>query len=329
MDTNNAAVLTIIGDIGVDVVLGPIERWPAVGTESLMDRSELRAGGSAGNAALATRYLGAQCRLVSLVGNDSLGTWLAEQFHGFDNVLSVCDSATSMSVGIIHACGERTFFTTRGHLEAFSYEHVGSFLQRARRRGAIVLLSGAFLTPKLRRDYGRLIAEVAALGYQVAIDTGWPSGDWDDELRDEVFGWIAGSDHVLLNQLELTSLANTKDFVTALARVSRRLKPHASLVVKNGSDGAIGFQSGVTVKVSAVAVNVFDTIGAGDSFNAAYLLGRMAGHDLLGALEAGCRAAGSIIARFPRREIQAGELAGQLAFTPSSHARSTEAAGGA
>ena len=327
MDNNNAAALTIIGDIGVDVVLGPIERWPAVGTESLMDRSEFRAGGSAGNAALAARYLGAQCRLLSLVGNDSLGSWLAEQFHGFENSLPVCDSPTSMSVGIIHSCGERTFFTTRGHLEAFSYEHVHPFVQRARRRGSIVLLTGAFLTPRIRRDYRRLIAEVAALGYQVALDTGWPSGDWDDELRDEVFGWIAGSDHVLLNQLELTSLADNKDFVTALARVSRRLKPHASLIVKNGSDGAIGYQNGVTVNVDAVAVNVFDTIGAGDSFNAGYLLGRIAGHDLHGALDAGCRAAGSIIARFPRREIRPGELAGQL--TPTSLSRSTEAAGGA
>lgn len=327
MDNIDAAALTIIGDIGVDVVLGPIERWPTVGTETLMDRSELRAGGSAGNVALAVRYLGARCRLLSLVGNDSLGTWLAEQFHGFDSSLPVCDSPTSMSVGIIHACGERTFFTTRGHLEAFSYEHVGPFVQRARRRGAIVLLTGAFLTPNIRRDYRRLIAEVASLGYQIALDTGWPSGDWDDQLRDEVFGWIAGSDHVLLNQLELTSLADSQDFATALARVSRRLKPHASLIVKNGSDGAMGFQNGGTVEVDAVPVNVFDTIGAGDSFNAAYLLARIAGHDLRGALDAGCRAAASIIGRFPRREIRPGELAEHLAFAPIS--RSNEAAGSA
>jgi sugar/nucleoside kinase (ribokinase family) len=326
MDNNHLPLLTIIGDVGVDVVLGPIERWPAVGTESLMDRSELRAGGSAGNAALATRYLGARCRLVSLVGNDSLGSWLVEQFHGLDTSLPACNSSTSLSVGIIHTCGERTFFTTRGHLENFSYPHVSPALQNARRRGSIALLTGAFLTPKLRRDYRRLIAEVAGLGYQVALDTGWPSGDWDDELRAEVFDWIAGSDHVLLNQLELTSLANDKDFFTALAHVSRRLKAHASLVVKNGAEGAVGFQDGVTVKVDALDVRVFDTIGAGDSFNAGYLLGRMAGQDLRGALEAGCRAAASIITRFPRREIQMGELAELLAFGAP---KSTGAASGA
>jgi len=45
--------LIIVGDVGVDLVLGPISGWPRIGTETLVERSELRAGGSAANAALA------------------------------------------------------------------------------------------------------------------------------------------------------------------------------------------------------------------------------------------------------------------------------------
>ena len=306
---NDAPALTIIGDVGVDVVLGPIDHWPAVGTESLMDRSELRPGGSAANAALAASYLGAPCRLLSLVGNDSWGAWLAEQFQDFNARLPVCDSSTSVSVGIIHACGERTFLTTRGHLEAFGYEHVGPFMARARHRDSIALLSGVFLTPKLRRGYARLLDELAALGYQIALDTGWPSGNWDDQLREEVFGWVARCDHVLFNEMEIGSLGDSADFQTALANVSRRLKPGASLIVKRGAKGATGFQAGVTLDTDAVASAVFDTIGAGDSFNAGYLLARLEGRDLTNALEAGCRAAAAIITRFPRRSIRPGELA--------------------
>jgi len=306
---DNVPALTIIGDVGVDIVLGPIDRWPAVGTEALMDRSELRPGGSAGNTALAANYLGAPCRLLSLVGNDSLGTWLAEQFREFNPSLPVCDSATSVSVGIIHSCGERTFFTTRGHLEAFAYEHVQPFLSRAGQRDAIVLLSGVFLTPKLRRSYARLLDEIAALGYQVALDTGWPSGDWNDELREQTFAWLARCDHVLLNELEVASLGDSTDFDAALANVGRRLKPGGSLIVKRGAKGATGFQAGATMRVDAVPSAVFDTIGAGDSFNAGYLLARLEGCDLTSALEAGCRAAAAIITRFPRTSIKPGELA--------------------
>jgi sugar/nucleoside kinase (ribokinase family) len=312
MDNHSAPALTIVGDVGVDVVLGPIERWPAVGTETLMERSELRAGGSAGNAALAAGFLGAPCRLVSLVGNDGLGAWLAEQFHGFEASLPVCDHATSVSVGIIHACGERTFFTTRGHLEAFAYEHVRPSLTRARRRHSIALLSGVFLTPKLRQSYGRLIEEVAALGYEVALDTGWPSENWSDELRGEVFGWAAKCDHVLLNEIELASLAQQKNDGAALRDVGGRLKPGATLVVKNGARGAVGWRNGSIVSAEAIPSTVFDTIGAGDSFNAGYLVACASGRDLGESLEAGCRAAASVITRFPRREIKRGELRDQL-----------------
>lgn len=308
MDTNIPA-LTIIGDVGVDIVLGPIDHWPAVGTEALMDRSELRPGGSAANAALAATYLGAPCRLLSSVGNDGLGTWLAEQFHGLDASLQVCESATSVSVGIIHSCGERTFLTTRGHLEAFAYEHVRPFVTRAKHRNSIALLSGVFLTPKLRRNYSRLLDEVAALGYQIALDTGWPSGNWNDELREQAFGWVEKCDHVLLNEIEAAHLGDSNDLPVAIANVSRRLKAGASLVVKNGAKGAIGFQAGATMRVDAVPSAVFDTIGAGDSFNAGYLLARLEGSDLTNSLAAGCRAAAAVITRFPRRSIKPGELA--------------------
>lgn len=306
---NPAPPLAIIGDAAVDIVLGPIDQWPAVGTEALMERSELRPGGSAANAALAVNYLGASCRLLSSVGNDGLGKWLAEQFRDFDSSLQVCDSATSVSVGVIHSCGERTFLTTRGHLELFAYEHVRPFLPQARRPDSIALLSGVFLTPKLRKDYSRLLDDVAALGYQIALDTGWPSGNWNDELREQVFGWVAKCDHVLLNEIEIANLGNSTDFNVALTNVSRRLEPGTSLVVKNGAKGATGFQSGATMRVDAVPSPVFDTIGAGDSFNAGYLLARMEGSDLTDALAAGCRAAAAIITRFPRRSIKPGELA--------------------
>jgi sugar/nucleoside kinase (ribokinase family) len=312
MDNKNTLGLTIIGDVGVDVVLGPIERWPAIGTESLMDRSELRAGGSAGNAALAASYLGTRPRMLSLVGDDSLGAWLTEQFRGLDASLPVCSLATSMSVGIIHSCGERTFFTTRGHLEAFGYEHVAPHLARARQRDSIALLSGAFLTPKLRQSYGRLIDELSAPGYQIALDTGWPSGDWHEELREEMFGWVAKCDHVLLNEIEIASLGNCTDLSAAMAKVSRRLKPGASLIAKTGAQGAVGYQDGATMSVGAVASAVFDTVGAGDAFNAGYLLARLNGQHLAPALESGCQAAASIITRFPRRSIRPGEFAGQF-----------------
>ncbi len=45
--------LAVIGNVNVDLILGPAEPWPKAGTEVIVDHDELRVGGQAGNTALA------------------------------------------------------------------------------------------------------------------------------------------------------------------------------------------------------------------------------------------------------------------------------------
>ena len=300
--------LTIIGDLSVDLVLGPFSGWPHPGTETLLERSELRAGGSAGNAALAVSYLGGASQLLSAVGSDEIGRWLSGQFRGLGASLEVCDAPTTLSVGLIHSNGERTFLTTRGHLEKISYELVRPHIAPARHANAIALLSGVFLTPSLRAFYPRLIAELKTLGYRVALDTNWPPQDWSGALRAEVAGWISACDHVLLNELEVRSLADTPHLPAAIDRIASLLQSGATLVTKLGARGAIGVQDGRRYECAAPEATIFDTIGAGDSFNAGYLLARLTGSALHEALLAGCSTAAAIISRFPRRSLSPGEL---------------------
>ena len=309
--------LTIIGDVGVDVVLGPMREWPKIGTETLLDRSELRAGGSAGNAALAIHYLGGESRLLSLVGNDDFGTWLARQFADTQASLPACNSPTSMSIGLLHECSERTFFTTRGHLDRIGLRDVRPGLKPAADPRSILLLCGAFLTPELRKSYDVLIDDAQRLGYQVAIDTGWPPEGWSNTTRGEVSRWISRCDHVLLNELEVMSLAGADDLTSAVATLTKAMKVGASLVVKTGKRGALGFENGTRASSPARQLAVFDTIGAGDCFNAGYLLSRIRGSDLPDAIAAGCHAATAIISRFPRRDIRRGEIS-LLGVAPES-----------
>jgi sugar/nucleoside kinase (ribokinase family) len=311
--------LTIVGDVGLDLLMGPISQWPRVGTETLMERSELRPGGSAGNAALAVSYLGGASLLLSAVGNDEPGTWLRGQFRPLGASLAHCDAPTTLTVGLIQSCGERTFFTTRGHLEALTYELLRPRIATAPHPNSIVLLSGVFLTPALRTSYPLLIRELRQLGYQVALDTNWPPQDWNADLRAEVAGWISGCDHVLLNDLEVRSLADAEHLPAAIDRLTPMLRRGATLVVKTGARGAIGIQDGHRYECAAPPATIFDTTGAGDSFNAGYLLARLGGVGLADSLAAGCRAASTIISRFPRHSMAPGELAG-LAALSAAHA---------
>lgn len=308
--------LVIIGDVGVDLILGPISAWPRVGTETLVERSELRAGGSAGNAALAVSYLGGVSQLLSAIGNDEPGAWLSGQLRALGASLAKCEAPTTLSVCLVHGCGERNFFTTRGHLEALSYDLLRARIGAALHPHSIALLSGVFLTPALRASYPLLIRDLQGLGYRVALDTNWPPQDWSADLRNEVGTWISSCDHVLLNDLEVRSLTDTVEMETAIERLMPVLRRGATLVVKTGAQGAIGIQDGQRCECAAPSASIFDTTGAGDSFNAGYLLARLDGAGLAESLAAGCRAASTIISRFPRRLIGTGELAGLRSLLP-------------
>src|SRR5262249_46229396 len=78
-----------------------------------------------------------------------------------------------------------------------------------------------------------------------------------------------------------TGLADPGDAVRALAgRCSR-------VVAKLGAHGAITIEDGALVREPAFAVTPIDTTGAGDSFNAGFLHGWLAGRPLRDALGLG------------------------------------------
>lgn len=69
------------------------------------------------------------------------------------------------------------------------------------------------------------------------------------------------------------------------------------VVLKNGARGPMIRSCGTTVQTAmAEAVQVVDTSGAGDSFNAGYLAARLAGAEPLQAAAIGHRLASTVIA---------------------------------
>jgi sugar/nucleoside kinase (ribokinase family) len=299
---------SIIGDVSVDLVLGTLDGWPKVGTEQLLPRSELRAGGSAANSALAARHLGLSPRLIGAIGDDDLAQWLLLQLAGIRVELQTCASDTTMSVGLMHADGERTFFTSCGHLQHLTPAFVLAHLPQAA-AGSIALFTAPFLLPDLRSQFSQLLAEASARGYQVALDTGWPPEGWTPQVHQEVESWLRHCDHLLVNELEVMSIAGNQDLELAVQRVASLLKPGANLIVKLGAAGALGHVDGKSTHFATeVTAEIFDTVGAGDSFNTGYLAARLNQANLHNALAAGCRTAAAILPRFPRKSIAAGEL---------------------
>ena len=306
---SGSPTITVVGDISVDLVMGSIERWPDVGTETLMARSELRAGGSGGNTALALRALGVPCRLVAQCGADMHGRWLREQLADTNAAIGVIEgSTTSVSVGVIHQCGERSFLTTRGHLELCDWASLLALAGDRPAPGSIAMLTGVFLQPRLLAGYPDALRTLRDRGYRIAIDTGWPSGGWTEERRADALRAFASCDYVLLNEAEVCALAGTQDLRQAMDELARQLPADCELIAKRGAQGALARRRDTFFEQPAEEIAVFDTIGAGDAFNAGYLAARLRGEDVGAALRAGCATAAAIIAQFPRRSFGVSEL---------------------
>jgi sugar/nucleoside kinase (ribokinase family) len=74
------------------------------------------------------------------------------------------------------------------------------------------------------------------------------------------------------------------------------------VVVKRGPQGATGrSKTGETANVPAIEIEVADTIGAGDVFNAGYLLAVASGKGLIEAMRSGVETASVAISTVRRR----------------------------
>ena len=267
----------VAGNVDVDLILGPLTQWPRVGTETVMPHSEMRTGGQAGNTGLSPAALRARHRVVANMGDDPLGNWLRESFPQSAPHWPGSVAAATLTVGMVHPDDERTIFTTVGHLSEITPDHILSQLPEVANDGDIVLVCGVFLSPLLVADCGRLFDVPKERGFNIALDIGWPNEGWD-AVRSQVASWLPRIDHVLFNELETIALAGVEN-----------------------PEGAVAWRSAERIVCPAQPVQVIDTIGAGDAFNAGYLLGHTTGNGLAESVRMGVSTASAAISTLPRR----------------------------
>lgn len=288
--------LAIVGNVNVDLILGPLAAWPEEGTEVLVPELMWRAGGSAGHVAVACDELGTGALTVSTVGTDLAGQWLCQQFAPSTVVWIPTPHATSITTAFHHPSTERSFITCLGHLETLSWDDLRPHVPHAR----MTLLAGAFLTPALRSQYPAVLCELASRGTQVALDFGWPVEGFTPEIRSEVHGWLPDITYLLINEVEGLGLADLRDLDAAIRFLAGHIRPDGVVAVKLGASGVLACQHGRVFRQPAPEVRVIDSVGAGDSWNAAFLHAILSGAHLNEALSYAVRVASKAISTMPR-----------------------------
>lgn len=300
-DLDKGPTVYVIGGVTVDLIMGPVTPWPRPGTETFVDHSELRAGGPAGNTALALKALGARHQVICNIGDDMFGRWLADSFGETANAWQRVAGATAISIGVEHPGGERSFLTSAGNLAQQTVAGILAMLPERARPGDIALLTGAFLYPALIDTFHIVLETAAERGFAVALDTGWPPDGWTASTLERTESWLALCDHILLNEIECLSLSGESTAKDAARWMAERSRPGAVVVIKRGAAGASAWSGGRVLHAPAPVVRVVDTTGAGDAFNGGYLGACLRGAPLADALREGVEVASAAIASSPRQ----------------------------
>ncbi len=283
----------VVGDLTLDVVLAP-NRLLEQGTD-VPGVVRLRQGGSAATTARWFARLGAQSQLVCAVGRDGPGRALVEALRG-DGVVVRAARVAGIPTGrigvLVAPDGERSFVADRGAADRLApadlraawfestellhlplYSLIGEPLGSAGREAV-----------RLARDAGAAISlDLASVGPLLAGG------------RPAALALARGiaPDVLLATTTELSALLDSANRAVLGARA---LGIAPVVIVKRGGNGASvhlvdGSGASITFDVATRPLAAGDTTGAGDAFDAAFLIGYIEGRRTGRTTAAGLRRA--------------------------------------
>jgi ribokinase len=286
-------MFVVIGTATVDLLVSGLRHMPDFGGDeftvdnlAFCDRPlNLVVGGNGANSAYVLARLGAPVTLCSAVGRDPLGdimlNWLVEAGVDTGSVLRSQRAATSTTTVIMDES-----------LNRVSFHHPGAYLDLTPAQvpahifasaSALLVTSYPIFSAWRPDGFGWALALAHQRGALTALDVGPAIGR--PATLAELQPLLPDVDYLIANAHELAVLTGSADLETGMAQV---LEAGARcLVVKQGDRGA---QVRRPTDAAAVTVAGFDvdtrfTVGAGDSFNGALLLGLQRGWDPLQAVQ--------------------------------------------
>jgi len=227
-------------------------------------------GGTVPNFACAASRLGLRVGFLGTVGDDEAGRTVIEDFRirgvGVDHLRVVQGQRTNFTVIMVDATGERAIVV----VPVYRYEPILD----AEARAYLARAWTCYTMPVDQQGFQQLTAACRQVGTQVAIDVEPTLGADMEALR----AILPRTDIAFFNREGLTAATESLD-LWAGARQMLALGPQI-VVITRGRHGALALTRHSQAEHPGFTVDVVDTTGAGDCFNAAFLVGYRRGWKL-------------------------------------------------
>ena len=275
--------VAVAGSLHLDIMV-TAPRLPALDETLIGSSWGTKCGGKGGNQAVAAARFGARTAFGGQTGADDFGERLRRNLHeaGVDITNTGIDPAhgSGMSVAITEVKGEYGAVVVSGAnltIDAAVVRRTWADLWNCR----ILLLQNEIPEPV------SLVAaqEVKARGGTVVLNAA-PARHAGDAFLDLV-------DVLVVNRVEAAMLSGTEDLALALRALHR---PARDVVLTRGAEGlSIVTRTGEIFELSALAVKMVSSHGAGDCFCGALAARLAAGDELVAACSYARTAAGLFV----------------------------------
>lgn len=273
--------VVVVGELNADLIVR-LDAAPEFGqVEKLVADAGLTVGSSSAIFACGAARLGLRVGFIGKVGADEFGRFMLDSLaqRGVETARCVIDSQIRTGLSVILSMGnDRAILTYPGSIPALRFGEIDlDYMQTARHLhlGSYFLLTG--LHPHIPALFD--LAHQAKM--TVSLDTNYdPHEAWDSGVRRA----LERADVFLPNEVESRAISGASGLDQALDRLSSKVK---TVVVKLGAQGAAARQGQNVARVPALPVDLVDTVGAGDSFDAGFIYGHLAGWDLERSLRLG------------------------------------------
>ncbi|MCI1779643.1 MAG: carbohydrate kinase family protein [Bacteroidales bacterium] len=272
-----------LGELNVDLILNDINGLPTVGKEIIAEKMVMTLGSSTAIFAANAATLGAEVAFMGMVGHDDFGAFVKNNLRQKGVETSFISESDNYSTGLTVVLSYKEDRANVTYPGAMNFMGINEINGDAIKNAKHVHISSLFMQEALHRDIVGILKLIKKSGATISLDTQWdPSEKWDLDYR-QILPMV---DVFMPNETELKALTRTDNIKDAIERI----RDYANVaVIKKGSNGSLMLKQNGELKnlPACININVVDTVGAGDSFNAGFIHAFVKGESLEECQEAG------------------------------------------
>lgn len=275
--------IACVGNFVMDTVVRTVDHLPRPGQLAVVDEISVAGGGAGFATSVALARLGATVHAVGAVGVDAEGAqirrWLTQEGVATDRVASV-DARTAATVCLVSTAGERTYLHAPGASRQMRVDE--AIVETPDLDG--VHIGAALILDGLEDEDGglRLLGAARRRGVRTTLDTSW----------DSTGRWSRIDPYLPLVDVFAPSLAEARAISgeATAESASEWILAHGAeaAVIHAGDRGAYVASSSYRGWIPACQVDVVDSTGAGECFDAGLIFGLCSGWSIVESVRLAC-----------------------------------------